>query len=86
MKSGEFGSALREARIAAGFTIARVAEVIAVSVPYFSDVERGRRRPFPLPVTRVVVAFLKVTNGKHLLDLAGKERGEFCPHCGKATR
>lgn len=42
----KFGDALREARESKGITVSALAEAINVSVPYLSDVERGKRNPF----------------------------------------
>lgn len=41
-----FGEALRSYREAAGKTLAELAKPLGVSIPYLSDVERGKRAPF----------------------------------------
>lgn len=44
--SGGFGSRLRELRISKRLTMSAAARALGVSVPYWSDVENGRRNPF----------------------------------------
>lgn len=43
---------LREARIATGLSLRRVAKRLHVTAPYISDIERGRRN-----ATKTIVAF-----------------------------
>ena len=46
MASNEFGPLLRQLRKSRGMTIAQLADLLGVSVPYVSDVERSNRRAF----------------------------------------
>lgn len=60
-----FGEVLRSARTKAGATLAALAAQLACSVPYLSDVERGRRGP---------LARDKLTRAALLLDAPGLVR------------
>ena len=42
----EFGILLRKERKGRGLSLRELADVLLISVPYLSDVERGNRRPF----------------------------------------
>lgn len=55
-----FGSALRQAREAAGKTQDELATHLGYSTSYISDVERGYRAPWADPQVRKVAAFLGV--------------------------
>jgi len=47
-KPNRFGDRLRELRISARRTMGQVAREMGISTVYYSDVERGRRNPFPM--------------------------------------
>lgn len=55
-----FGDELRRLRIEAGKTMAELAESLGISVPYLSDVERGRRNPFTTERIMFIAELLQV--------------------------
>lgn len=72
----EFGPLLREKRRHAGRTMAELARVLGVSVPYVSDVERGNRAPFDQRKLHAAADFLGA-DVDELLTAAAVTRGCF---------
>jgi transcriptional regulator with XRE-family HTH domain len=66
------GSALRRARLRQGRTLREVAHTARVSMPYLSEVERGRKE-----VSSEILAAVCVALGLHLVDLLDEIRGEL---------
>lgn len=60
------GAALRRARLRQGRTLKDVADRAQVSLPYLSEIERGRKEP-----SSEVVAAVCRALGLHLVDLVG---------------
>lgn len=70
-----FGDRLRELRIQARKTMGEVAGKLDVSIVYFSDVERGRRNPFPIETTDYkLLARMVGGDAEELKALASTER------------
>lgn len=74
--SGRFGQALRQLRTEKGVKLRDLSEQIGVSLPYLSDVERGRRDPLSNSRIQKVAEILGV-NPLPLLEVATKERGRI---------
>jgi transcriptional regulator with XRE-family HTH domain len=66
------GSALRRSRLRQGRTLREVAHTARVSMPYLSEVERGRKE-----VSSEILAAICVALGLHLGDLLDEIRGEL---------
>lgn len=60
------GAALRRARLRQGRTLRDVADQAQVSLPYLSEIERGRKEP-----SSEVLAAVCRALGLHLVDLVG---------------
>ncbi|PSK98534.1 helix-turn-helix protein [Murinocardiopsis flavida] len=60
------GTALRRARLEQGRTLREVAEAAQVSLPYLSEIERGRKEP-----SSEVLAAVYRALGLQLIDLVG---------------
>lgn len=72
-----FGETVRQARTKGRVTLRDLAEVLDVSIPYLSDVERGRRNPFPwCPVLYRDLAETIGVDKEELKTLAKSERHE----------
>lgn len=67
MNHVKFGKLLRQARKANGRTLRDVAHYLGVNVPYLSDVELGRRRPFSLKRIEQVARYLNADVDQLLL-------------------
>lgn len=72
----EFGELLRKQRREASKTMADLAELLDVSVPYISDVERGRRAPFRLDRLEKIATYLG-TDVDELHEAAALAREAF---------
>lgn len=80
MNTGKhFGGELRRLREQAGVTLKDVAKVLGdVSVPYVSDIERGRRNPPSPSNIRLIARLLGVPDAAdRLIGLAVQDRGEI---------
>ena len=66
------GAALRRIRQDSGLTLREVARVAAVSMPYLSEVERGRKEP-----SSEVIAGICAALGLTLVDLLDEARVEL---------
>lgn len=73
-----FGKKLKQLRISKDISLRRLAEVIGVSAPYLSDVERGRRNPLSAEYIELVADTLKLSPGEKtaLFDAAAEFRGD----------
>ncbi|MCY2953492.1 MAG: helix-turn-helix transcriptional regulator [Planctomycetota bacterium] len=78
MSGSRFGTELRRLRIAAKRTLKDVAMALGNSVPYVSDIERGRRNPPSLDRIRFLAALFGCPgNADHLAALAIEDRGSI---------
>lgn len=68
------GGVLRRARLEQGRTLREVAETAQVSLPYLSEIERGRKEP-----SSEVLAAVYRALGLQLIDLVGDVRAELVP-------
>jgi transcriptional regulator with XRE-family HTH domain len=66
------GAALRRIRLDRGLTLREVAAAARVSMPYLSEIERGRKEP-----SSEVLAGVCAALGMTILDLLDETRGEF---------
>lgn len=72
-----FGEYLRSLRIEAEMTLGFAARAVGVSIPYWSDVETGRRNPFKKVVLKkVVTLFEGRVNETMLYELAERARAK----------
>lgn len=71
-----FGRLLRRRREEAGKTMGDLADLLQLSVPYLSDVERGRRAPFHPDRLREIARFLR-TDFDELYEAALQSREAF---------
>ncbi|GAA3727844.1 transcriptional regulator with XRE-family HTH domain [Spinactinospora alkalitolerans] len=68
------GTVLRRARLEQGRTLREVAETAQVSLPYLSEIERGRKEP-----SSEVLAAVYRALGLQLVDLVGDLHTELAP-------
>jgi transcriptional regulator with XRE-family HTH domain len=79
-----FGEVLRQAREEAGVTMGELARHLGVSVPYMSDVERGKKPPLVGPRLEQAARYIGADVRK-LTIAAGRSRGAFeIPATGQA--
>jgi transcriptional regulator with XRE-family HTH domain len=68
------GAALRRLRLDRGLTLREVAAVARVSMPYLSEIERGRKEP-----SSEVLAGIAAALGLTIVDLLDEARAELQP-------
>ncbi len=82
MQNGQqFGALLRASRVKAGWTLARLAEHLGVSVPYLSEVERFSRAPLTADRARAAAEALGV-DPVEFQKAAAVSRGSFSLKAG----
>lgn len=67
-----FGAVLRSKRLAHGVTLARLAATLGVSVPYLSDVERGRRSPLRAALIENAATLAAISEGTFRRAILGR--------------
>ena len=75
-QQGEFGPMLRALRKQSGRTLSDVADKLGVSIPYVSDVETGKRRPFAME-RLVILADALEADLLLLIAAAAVDKGVF---------
>lgn len=81
-----FGAQVRDARIASGRTLKDVAATLGLSIPFVSDIERGRRTPpIPSSARRWAAAVGLPGLADRFAVLAGCERGGMTVHVEHLT-
>lgn len=66
------GAALRRIRLDRGLTLREVAQAARVSMPYLSEIERGRKEP-----SSEILAGVCTALGLTIVDLLDETRGEM---------
>lgn len=76
-----FGEFLQRKREVSKITLRRLAEMLNLSAPFLSDVEKGNRNPPDLAKLEQIADILSLSNeDKHtMFDLAGKKRKSVAP-------
>lgn len=76
-----FGEFLQKKREEKKITLRKMAEMIGVSAPYLSDIEKGRRNPPEMEKLEIIshILLLSDDDKSTMLDLAGKMRNSVAP-------
>ena len=76
-----FGEFLQRKREEKQITLRKMAEMLHVSAPYLSDIEKGRRNPPEMEKLEQIAQILLLTDEEKsaMLDLAGKMRNSVAP-------
>lgn len=76
-----FGEFLQKKREAKQITLRKMAEMLKMSAPYLSDIEKGRRNPPEMDKLDQIAQILLLSNEERtvMLDLAGKMRNTVAP-------
>lgn len=79
--TSDFGDFLREKRGEKKITLRKMAELLNISAPFLSDIEKGRRNPPDLSKLEQIAKILDLPGEEKetMLNLAGKERGSIAP-------
>ncbi len=76
-----FGEFIAQKREEKEITLRKMAELLDISAPYLSDVEKDRRNPFDMDKLDLVANILILSEEEKaiMLDLAGKKRNSVAP-------
>ena len=76
-----FGEFLQKKREAEQITLRKMAEMLKMSAPYLSDIEKGRRNPPEMDKLDQIAQILLLSDEERtvMLDLAGKMRNTVAP-------
>lgn len=76
-----FGEFISKKRIEKKITIRKMAEMLNVSAPFLTDVEKDRRNPFDMENLTQLASILNLSKEENalMLDLAGKKRNAVAP-------
>ena len=76
-----FGDFLKHRRNEKKMTMRERADLLGVSAPYLSDVEKGRRYPPDMPRLEIIAQALLLNDEEYayMLDLAGRARNSVAP-------
>ena len=76
-----FGEFLQKKREAKQITLRKMAEMLKMSAPYLSDIEKGRRNPPEMDKLDQIAQILLLSDEERtvMLDLSGKMRNTVAP-------
>ena len=76
-----FGEFVIAKRTEKGISLRKLAELMGLSAPYWSDVEKGRKNPPKIDKLEQLAQILTLTDEEKttMLDLAGKDRNSVAP-------
>lgn len=81
MKYENFGDFISKKRVEKKITLRKMADMLHVSAPFLTDVEKDRCNPFDMEKLNQLAHILELTAEEkaQMLDLAGKKRNEVAP-------
>ena len=76
-----FGEFISKKRVEKKITLRKMAEMLNVSAPFLTDVEKDRRNPFDMDKLTKLAEILGLSKEDNalMLDLAGKKRNAVAP-------
>jgi transcriptional regulator with XRE-family HTH domain len=81
MTYANFGDFIAKKRVERKITVRKMAEMLGVSAPFLTDVEKDRRNPFDYEKLVKVADILQLSDEERdlMFDLAGKKRDTVAP-------
>lgn len=81
MTYANFGEFISKKRIEKKITLRKLADMLGVSAPFLTDVEKDRRNPFDMEKLTKLAHILQLSQEENdlMLDLAGKKRNAVAP-------
>ena len=76
-----FGEFLKKKRLENEITLRKMAELIGITAPYLTDIEKDRRNPPEIQKLDKIAEILSLTEEEKavMFDLAGKQRNSVAP-------
>ena len=81
MAYSDFGDFISSKRVERKITLRKMADLLEISAPFLTDVEKGRRNPFDMEKLTRLSSILGLSEEEHglMLNLAGKKRNAVAP-------
>ena len=81
MEYANFGDFISKKRMEKSITLRGMAEMLNISAPFLTDVEKDRRNPFDMERLTSLAEILELSkeDKELMLNLAGKKRNEVAP-------
>lgn len=81
MMYANFGEFISKKRVEKKITLRKMADMLGVSAPFLTDVEKDRRNPFDMEKLTQLAQILNLSKEENaqMLDLAGKKRSAVAP-------
>ena len=81
MMYANFGEFISKKRVEKKITLRKMADMLGVSAPFLTDVEKDRRNPFDMEKLTQLAKILNLSKEENaqMLDLAGKKRNAVAP-------
>ena len=81
MMYANFGEFISKKRVEKKITLRKMADMLGVSAPFLTDVEKDRRNPFDIEKLTQLEKILNLSKEENaqMLDLAGKKRNAVAP-------
>ena len=81
MMYANFGEFISRKRVEKKITLRKMADMLGVSAPFLTDVEKDRRNPFDMEKLTQLAQILNLSKEENaqMLDLAGKKRNAVAP-------
>jgi transcriptional regulator with XRE-family HTH domain len=76
-----FGEFISKKRVEKKITLRKMADMLGVSAPFLTDVEKDRRNPFDMDKLNQLASILQLSaeDNQTMLNLAGKKRNAVAP-------
>lgn len=81
MDYANFGEFINKKRVEKKITLRKMADMLGVSAPFLTDVEKDRRNPFDMEKLTLLAQILDLTpeDNEIMYNLAGKKRNSVAP-------
>ncbi len=81
MAYANFGDFISKKRIEKGITLRGMADMLGISAPFLTDVEKDRRNPMDMEKLNLLADILDLSKEENdlMFDLAGKKRNVVAP-------
>ncbi len=81
MKYANFGEFISQKRVEKQITLRKMADMLGVSAPFLTDVEKDRRNPFDMEKLTQLAKILGLSSEERelMFNLAGKKRNAVAP-------
>lgn len=81
MMYANFGEFISQKRVEKQITLRKMADMLGVSAPFLTDVEKDRRNPFDMEKLSQLAKVLDLSNEERelMFNLAGKKRNAVAP-------